>query len=48
MNCKGSSVTGRAEMKIFSRGTCGSQSEYHTVETMDPKRMAFPQELLAS
>lgn len=38
MYCKGSSVTGLAEMKTFSRGTCGSQSEYHTVETMDPKK----------
>lgn len=48
MYCKGSSVTGLAEMKPFSRGPCGSQSEYHTVETMDPKKMASPQELLAS
>lgn len=48
MNCKGNNVTGLAEMRTFSRGTCGSQSEYHTVETMDPPKMSFPQELLAS
>lgn len=42
MNCEGRSVTDLEEMKTFSRGTCGPQSEYHTVETMDPKKRHFP------